>query len=85
MKPTDLLIEKALVVSTGHISLACVKALEGGCSMQGDYGFLIHTESRCLDDPDLKSLTKLARQNGCCWLMLDRDGPEIEGYPTYEW
>jgi len=34
---------------------------------------------------DFRRLLRLAQQNGCTWLHLDRDGSEIEGLPTHEW
>lgn len=54
------------------------------------YGLFIYLTSGCIDEEteipeELKSLVKLAQDNGCEVLCLDCDGPEIEGIPTYDW
>lgn len=30
-------------------------------------------------------LLNLAREHGCKWLIIDSDGPEVRGYPRFEW
>lgn len=34
---------------------------------------------------DLVAIRKVAEAAGCTWIMLDRDGEQIEGLPTYDW
>lgn len=33
----------------------------------------------------LQNMLKLALDNGCRYLKLDRDGPVVEGYKIYDW
>jgi hypothetical protein len=35
--------------------------------------------------PELLALIDRARGSGSKYLMLDRDGPEVEGLPTFDW
>lgn len=34
---------------------------------------------------ELRPLWKFAKEQGCTWLMLDRDAERIEGLPFWEW
>lgn len=34
---------------------------------------------------DLLAILDLARENGCGYVMLDRDCDEVEGLPVHEW
>lgn len=34
---------------------------------------------------DLVAIRKVAEENGCTWIMLDRDGDQIDGLDVYEW
>jgi len=34
---------------------------------------------------DLLAIRELAESAGCTWIMLDRDGPVVDGLPSYEW
>lgn len=34
---------------------------------------------------DLVAIRKLAEEQGCTWIMLDRDGETTEELPTYDW
>ena len=55
-------------------------------------GWLFHVtlepgwfDERYGDAPgDVRACAMLARDNGCCWLMLDQDGPVVD-LPTFEW
>ena len=84
-------IAKMLVLSTAHLSEDdCNIWLHerSGAYQKGDYGWFVH-----VPDPQLKgvyeaSLYECMRHawaNCCDWIMFDRDGPIIEGLPTYDW
>lgn len=34
---------------------------------------------------ELCNLFVIAHQQGCCWLMLDNNGPTIEGLEKFQW
>jgi hypothetical protein len=34
---------------------------------------------------EFAALFSLAMENGCNWLMFDRDGDTVDNLPTYEW
>lgn len=65
----------------------------------GDYGWWIFVGERGMRDcdmsdeevideggsEDLVRLIKLAREQGCTWLMLDRDGPVYDDLNEYHW
>ena len=56
-----------------------------------DAGFFVYVPKRpdTTDAPDvpleLRSACHVARREGCRWIMFDRDGPELDELPTYEW
>lgn len=53
------------------------------------FGLYIYLEPTCIEQgkipEDLMPLVKLAQENNCNILCLDGDGPELDGYQTYEW
>lgn len=90
----DLEIEKILTLSTAHIRESTAEAIDNErlpiiFFPKGEYGWFIYIGySIFMSDqvpPDLFACMNLARQNGCVWLCLDRDGPLIDKNPKYEW
>lgn len=99
--PNDRLEKRQLLVlSTAHISKATADWLDsrdpktdwpfcGG--HYGEYGWTFYChESNVGDDDhhipdDLFALMVFARGRGCDNLLLDRDGEEVEGLPTFDW
>lgn len=53
------------------------------------FGLYVYIEPKCLEQgkipEDLMPLIRLAQENDCSILCLDCDGPELEGYPVYDW
>ncbi len=44
-----------------------------------------HEDTRYVDAPEeLRAIVALARAHGCAWVMLDRDGPQVD-LPGWEW
>jgi hypothetical protein len=89
-----MLIEKCLVLSTGHLSPKDVKRLDslwddGVLVMKYPEGFNVIAkwplDSYKGFSPSFKLLLKLAKANDCKWLLFDRDGEVLEGYKVYEW
>ena len=64
---------------------------------KGEYGYVVHISEELTGDrnadlnlysdtpEDLYKCQKLAVENGCDWLVLDRDGDIADGLPVYEW
>jgi hypothetical protein len=93
-------IAKILTLSTAHVtSETCNEYLPFGNPLtaypKGEYGWFIfagepdayHHERKVEGDvpADLMAALDLARQQGCDWLCLDRDGDETEELPTFDW
>lgn len=88
-------INKMLTVSTGHISKETAELLDkdniyGLVVYQKDeYGWFIFLSEE--DDyyagiPDeLLKLIKFAKDLGCSWLCLDRDGDVLEYLEVFDW
>ena len=69
-------------------------------SYNNDYGCILYVDNEDTFDwnelsenvldweelsEELAQLSKLCRENHCCWLVLDESGPEINGIKTYNW
>lgn len=88
-------IEKALVLSTGHVSKATAQLLPNGIPnviaySKGPYGWLIYTDPDMNQDSsgvpaELVRLLEVAQEHDCVWLMLDRDGTVEESLSTFDW
>lgn len=92
-------LRRFIVLSTSHVSAATAKRLEdtpvedwpclGG--PYGGYGWFLyaHDENAGTGDDeipaDLFAVMAWVRKQGCDYLLLDCDGDEVEGLPTYDW
>ena len=95
MKP-EYEIHKTLMISTAHVRGLDAQRLEdgehGGVAYTLDeYGFLLWVEKDGegtsfppLSDA-LRNCIKIAREQGCQYLRLDRDGPVYDGLETFDW
>ena len=89
-------IQRHLVVSTCHVTqddTICLSEQECIVAHEFEEGFHVHVPEADHDDelrdngysPAFLGLLKLARENDCDYLTLDRDGPEIEGLTSFDW
>ncbi len=82
-------VEKALVVTTGHVPEAVCNRLEQDyASMVNEYGLIlpVHDEIRWQGLHDnLRQLACHALEAGCYWLWLDRDADGCPGVSVYDW
>ena len=94
-------ISKMLTISTAHIHPYHVSFLDdevryGKTSLivyeKSEYGWFVYTgeimfeEWRQSEIPSsIKDCMMFARNNGCQWLCLDRDGGIVDALPEYEW
>ena len=87
-------INKELVVSTAHVPESTAKLLRyDDCPFAvyiTEYSWRIHVSEGALvhewdDHPEMKSLGKLAQENGCKWLVLDQDGDIYDELPSFNW
>ena len=89
-------ISKLLVLSTAHITENTTRQLENTPScdwpMSGgeysEYGWFMRSgfEDRPVGLPDdLWKLFVFAKDQGCDYLLLDRDGPVLDELPQYDW
>ncbi len=85
------MIEPMMVLSTGHLTFdTCnrwLKQADHAVFEKGDYGWFIYVIERGEDDmpADLGACMELARQLRCAWIMFDRDAPEVDQLPSYDW
>lgn len=92
-------INKELVVSTAHLTeYTCNTVIQNLiddcllCGFKNDYGWRIVVTGLCKDriamqsiPQSLQKLILIAESHNCKWLVLDCDGPEIEGLETFDW
>jgi hypothetical protein len=90
--PRPLEIAKMLILSTAHVTLETSQRLPDGIEgliayEKGEYGWLIYVNApHVVPLPaDLQGVRDLARNHGCEWVMLDRDGDVIDALPSYDW
>ena len=94
-------IHRMICLSTAHISEESAALMDSdGASLDGTmpvhyrkglYGYLVYVN----DDPhsneeqdysyDVRAVLDYARARGCGWVMLDQDGPVVDGLKTWEW
>ena len=82
-----------LVASTAHVTAEEAQSLTGLGLARGEYGFFFYaaadlnvvvTELGVLSE-GLQGVIREAHGRGCQYVLLDRDGPSIDGVPTYDW
>lgn len=88
-------ISKMTTVSTGHISKETADLLENDniyeliVYQKDEYGwfiFLSEKDDYYVSIPDeLLKLIKFAKDLGCSWLCLDRDGDILEYLEVFDW
>lgn len=99
-KAQQLEIQRYLVVNISHINPRDMNRLKKGSDTslilnEFEYGVSIYTGDK--REPAWKiaedevfsfgtqTMLKLALDNDCRYLKLDRDGPVVEGYAVYDW
>ena len=86
-------IIRVLDLSTAHVTPGTMQRIDDGesaATMQSEYGALISTympdhPDRDFYPSDLRLVLAYGRHHGCAYVLLDRDGPETDSLPTYEW
>lgn len=88
-------IESIIVLSTAHITQETAEAFElehlPFTVWKCEYGFVVSARNFETDQfkpsipEDLAAVQVLARDNGCRYIMLDRDGPTVEELSTFDW
>ena len=89
-------IARMMVLSTGHLTERTrntwiKEECPWACFEKGEYGWFMYVcdDMGICEAPDvpieLRSALHVARLRGCEWIMFDRDGPEIEDLPYYDW
>ena len=82
-----------LVASTAHVTAEEAQSLTDHGYARGEYGFFFYaagdlnvvvTELGVLSE-GLHGVIREAHGRGCQYVLLDRDGPSIDGIPTYDW
>ncbi|USM11459.1 hypothetical protein vBCbaSRXM_14 [Citromicrobium phage vB_CbaS-RXM] len=84
----SLEIAKVLILSTRHIEPESIERLECLSTVfQCDYGALLSTSATVPAKwpEDIQTVKDFAREQGCDYVMWDRDGPEIDELPKYDW
>jgi hypothetical protein len=93
---SDLAIRAFLDLSTSHLSEETCRGLdgfEGVTAHNTTYGWLMYAPEEGADEladdggwpPELLPIITLARSNGCEYVLFDRDAPQTELLPTFEW
>lgn len=92
-------INKELVLSTAHVKESTLNGCFNEDYIKqydystDEYGVRLHVSMSLSDFEDsgipfpseLVNLLKIAKENDCKWLVLDCDGDEVEGLPTFDW
>ena len=92
----DLVIRALLDLSTAHLNAATCRTLnsyDGVTAYETLYGWLMHVPADDVDElahsgdwpPELLPIVKLARINGCDYILFDRDAPETDLLSTFDW
>lgn len=93
----NLEIAKMLTISTSNVPRDDILLLESGddsiVSYELDeYGFLIYANEQICNELDLSKFSqafrdalRLAQDNDCDYLRLDRDANEVDGLQVFDW
>lgn len=92
----DLVIRAFLDLSTAHLSAATCRTLnsyDGVTAYETPYGWLMYVPVEDVDElahggdwpPELLPIVMLARINGCDYILFDRDAPQTDLLPTFDW
>jgi hypothetical protein len=94
--PTDEL-HSMICLSMGHVSKETAQDFEGPNEFgtmpifyeKREYGWFVYVSKEVETDKDypadIVDLLAYARARGCGWIMLDQDGPVVDGLKTWEW
>lgn len=92
MQNYDIEINKEMVLSTCHVT---ENEINAGIETSSDdfcnrycVSILLEDAKECEYEkayPNLLTLLKIAKAHNCKWLVLDCDGDEVEGLPTFNW
>jgi hypothetical protein len=57
---------------------------------KGNYGWFVYVPATHDEMPEecpeeLSAILKFAREQGCCWIMFDRDCDPLPGFPEFDW
>ena len=93
-------IDKIMQLSTGHLCSGTAEVLQdslGGdgpvrvCGFVRECGFVVYADPEKLIEEDssipadLLKTMRFARDQGCEWIMFDRDEGPIGELPLYDW
>jgi len=92
----DLVIRTLLDLSTAHLSQETCRDLnsyEGVTAYETKYGWLMYIPAQDAAElahngdwpPELLPIVNLARTHGCDYILFDRDAPETNLLPTFDW
>lgn len=80
-------ISKVLTASTAHITPMMMATNPDLVQAQFESGWILYVPENIEEDRQdpLRKLLSLAKEQGCQWILLDCDGPIIDGLETFEW
>jgi len=93
-------INREIVFSTAHITHGESQKLDKDGSATGhdiivtitvdryEFGYRIWTgqdDTNFQHAPHIHKLIEVAREQDCKWLILDCDGPMVDGLPLFDW
>lgn len=92
----DLVIRSFLDLSTAHLSAATCRILnsyDGVTAYETPHGWLMHIPEQDADElshdgdwpPEILPIINLARTHGCDYILFDKDAPESDLLPTFDW
>lgn len=92
---SELPIRRFLDLSTSHLrkkTCGDLNGWEGVTAYETKYGWLMYATAEAEEfaeeyrwPSELLPIVLLARANGCDYVMFDRDGPTVDGLPTWDW
>lgn len=87
-------IETMLVISTGHVTLKTAKMLDSNPNIwpvkgyrHGEYGWLFPVPPEIEEHIplDLYRVLSAAKEQGCVWLLMDRDAEALDDLKVFDW